>query len=132
MLQSLLSIWSFCTGCCMPMRCANCSKRPPKRLYRMNSEELREWEFSNGMLFCERCCHELEKGEIMYTSSQHGLLRSKGSVTQGSRVLKKVDSGKVWDKSSSFRQPYKQSPAVTEKLSKHRVHKTSVVPQFSV
>lgn len=78
---------------------------------------------------CTRCLLELEKGEVSNTSQRELLGSSSRRVKSSASRLKKIGSGKVWDRSTSFNEPYKQSPAVTEKLSKCRM-KTAVVLQF--
>jgi len=62
---------------------------------------------------------QLEKGEVTNTSKR-GLLNSEKRVHATVSKLKKIGSGKVWERGSSFKAPYQESPAVTAKLSKFR------------
>eukprot|EP00210_Caulerpa_lentillifera_P007972 g7611.t1 len=121
-----------------PLYCAICEKKSKKAYFRLKTEEKRKWSFLEGQGVCVECLLALEMGysEIdqkgrykpcfinRHTSSYK---TNKTQYKRRSR-LKKLDSGKAWERSRSFRAPYIESPSVTEKVAK--LHdRGEVVPQ---
>lgn len=134
MLAFLASFFTFAMMCCWisrkhlcPVHCAICDKKSKKAYFRLKSEEKRKWSFLEGHGICVECLLSLEMGYSdfdqrgRYSSrvlSRHSTQKTKGKLSSRQTRLKKVDSGKAWERSRSFRAPYIESPSVTEKVAK--------------
>lgn len=106
--------------CCLPCRvprCRLCEKKARKAFFRLSQKEKEEWTFTDDdQLVCTKCVYQMEKGE--FNPSKRGLLSSRRRMLETVSGLKKIRSGKVWERSTSFNEPYKEAPSVTKKVSK--------------
>jgi len=134
MLAFLASFFTFTMICCWisrkylcPLHCEICDKKSKKAYFRLKSEEKRKWSFLEGHGICVECLLSLEMGYSNFDQSgryssrvlsRHSTQKTKGKLSSPQTRLKKVDSGKAWERSRSFRAPYIESPSVTEKVAK--------------
>jgi len=110
--------------------CSECQKPISKPYYKLSPEEKEEWSYFEGELLCLDCSLEVERGKWNPHSSSRDLLSTsrKGTPVKRDSRLKTLQSGKRWERTISFNAPYKESPEVSQKVSKCKLY--SVVLQI--
>ncbi|GMH41029.1 hypothetical protein BSKO_08939 [Bryopsis sp. KO-2023] len=118
--------------------CALCEKEAKKPFNKLSGAERRIWVFHEGNIYCTKCLitHRVEK----FQKEKSSQFQKRVTEVVAERyvrppresALRKVLSGKAWDKSSSFKAPYVESPSVTEKLQRYSRSQTVSVQEKKI